>query len=98
MESWIQLQLRVARAPVPHGVRDEAERAVLTQRRLNSRTWSGLRMGSIRWTGTAQPAGFSPGFATKIWIGRSSITLSAWRVGIETVSRSRIQTHLSLLL
>ena len=40
-----------------------------------------------RWTGTAPPAALSRGFATKIWIGRSSITLSAWRAGIETVSR-----------
>ena len=90
MENGIRLQPNGnARGSSVPG-RDEAERSMLTYWRLNSRVWSGLRTVDTRWTGTAQPVGFSRSFATKTWIGRLSINLSAWRAEIQIVSRSRI--------
>src|ERR1700722_10597349 len=66
VRGWLRSQLRVTRPEVPRGVRGEMKRAVLMQPPPSSRAWSGLRMVNIRWTGTAQPTGFLPCFATKI--------------------------------
>jgi hypothetical protein len=66
VQGWLLLQLRVTGGAAPRGAWGEAKRAVLALELLNSRVWSGLRMASIRWIGTGQAGGVSPGFATKI--------------------------------